>query len=875
MALPVSQILPEVQAQVTTTQNSDHLSVTFKNPAAFTTQSLDFSKLAYLRVWVKGAGLLQQVWNDEGFVAVTATPNLTLNIQRVPKGKNRIVAAIGYDAQKQPIPGIVVKGFYSSSSQPLVKVYLKWRFLAVGEILETLLSLQSSLAETIDTQQLQTLIDSLIYGSQPVDGPTYQIHPSRLNPQAIAQTLIQNQGALPLTPPSSWVPPNNSLILVVQNPLGQSFVQGVKITINDPISTQATIVGGNDRVTLQNLPPGSWTVTASPLAAPTVKVTSTLTVAPDGSLTIAQGSIANPLILPPVITSISGPLHPVSVSNRVGLWAGENNGFDSALDNHGIEQNGVQYATGIFGRAFVLDGINDFIEVPHHSSLNLTSSFTIHGWVKATSLATAPVFLARGTAVASRYGFQGGSNGALCGYFTGTCSALSNPGDFTAGRYHHVSYVFDDTNNESRLYLNGNLIKVSATAGNPVSNAGKLNIGRDTVMANFYVKGNLDEMALYNKALTSTELNALYHQNALTITGDGFSALAANNTVNINGSAAWVSSASPTTLIVTLPEGTFGTVPIQATLNAVNSNSVSYPVLPSVYQLNRSLARPGDTIALSGRGFESVGNNNTVQFNGQNATVTGAGNNTLTVTVPPATVTGPVQVIIPSGTSNQLAFTTIPADLLSWWQAESNGNDATAAHPATLFGDTNYSPGKVERGFGLDGAGDYIDLSNTTDFRMSTPKTITGWFKTSASGTRQMIIQKGDDVIGFEWVVEISPAGKLQAHFEVGTSGATVFNKESTAALNDGNWHHFAVIYLTNPAAENILLYVDGVEQTTASGDQRATLNYGTNNAKTTIGARSAESVPNLFFNGQIDEIQIYNRALSLTEIQSIYNASL
>jgi Laminin G domain. len=98
--------------------------------------------------------------------------------------------------------------------------------------------------------------------------------------------------------------------------------------------------------------------------------------------------------------------------------------------------------------------------------------------------------------------------------------------------------------------------------------------------------------------------------------------------------------------------------------------------------------------------------------------------------------------------------------------------------------------------------------------------------------------------------------------------------KRSAVALNDGQWHHFAVTYYTNPASEDISLYIDGVEQATLDGDLRATRNYGTNTAKTVIGARNADSVPALFFNGQIDEIMLYNRALNLTEIQAVYNAT-
>ena len=85
--------------------------------------------------------------------------------------------------------------------------------------------------------------------------------------------------------------------------------------------------------------------------------------------------------------------------------------------------------------------------------------------------------------------------------------------------------------------------------------------------------------------------------------------------------------------------------------------------------------------------------------------------------------------------------------------------------------------------------------------------------------------------------------------------------------VNDGQWHHVAGVY----DGANMFLYVDG----TLDVSQPATGSIAQNSAPLRIGANASdgEDGTGYYFNGLIDEVSIYNRALTASEIQAIYTA--
>lgn len=118
------------------------------------------------------------------------------------------------------------------------------------------------------------------------------------------------------------------------------------------------------------------------------------------------------------------------------------------------------------------------------------------------------------------------------------------------------------------------------------------------------------------------------------------------------------------------------------------------------------------------------------------------------------------------------------------------------------------------------------------------------------------------------------PAGTGTIRMRVKSAGscggdAAALSSNSTT-LNDGNWHHFATVVTTDTVTSGnntITLYIDGVlDQGTIS---RNGSGYGAVAQNLRIGYTEGGGG---YFNGSIDEVRIYNTALTAAQIQALYN---
>lgn len=92
-----------------------------------------------------------------------------------------------------------------------------------------------------------------------------------------------------------------------------------------------------------------------------------------------------------------------------------------------------------------------------------------------------------------------------------------------------------------------------------------------------------------------------------------------------------------------------------------------------------------------------------------------------------------------------------------------------------------------------------------------------------------------------------------------------VYTTPRTTVYQDGNWHHAAAVRL----GTNALLYIDGVLVVQAS-NQQAYQDIGSSNPLK-IGRRFVVSEPADYYSGELDELRIYNRALSASEVAQLY----
>ena len=167
----------------------------------------------------------------------------------------------------------------------------------------------------------------------------------------------------------------------------------------------------------------------------------------------------------------------------------------------------------------------------------------------------------------------------------------------------------------------------------------------------------------------------------------------------------------------------------------------------------------------------------------------------------------------------------------------------------------------------FDGNNDYVDCGNDTSFDFGTGDfSVEAWFKTA--DISQSIVAKqsasGGDYLGFNFYVY----GGGTVSFIIGRTG-DIMVLETTNTWNDDKWHHSVAVRVGNDAT-NYRIYIDGVNDLISSD----TITDGdiTNTDVLKIGSRGNNDV---FFNGLIDEVRIYNNAADLAQVQSHYLAGL
>ncbi len=199
------------------------------------------------------------------------------------------------------------------------------------------------------------------------------------------------------------------------------------------------------------------------------------------------------------------------------------------------------------------------------------------------------------------------------------------------------------------------------------------------------------------------------------------------------------------------------------------------------------------------------------------------------------------------------------------YQAEGNGNDSQGPtfENGTLENGVTFGTGRIGQGFVLDGTNDRVQLGNPTNLQLQT-FTIEMWIKRSSStvvtnnpaagfngGT---FLAYGSNGYGF--AID-EPTNRLVLT-RIGVS--SVF--APTLPITDTNFHHVAV----TKSGNQVIFYVDGVA--TAPVTYNAVFTFTTNMA---IGTRGDADLRNAFF-GTVDELSVYNRALTPVEITTIAN---
>jgi hypothetical protein len=206
--------------------------------------------------------------------------------------------------------------------------------------------------------------------------------------------------------------------------------------------------------------------------------------------------------------------------------------------------------------------------------------------------------------------------------------------------------------------------------------------------------------------------------------------------------------------------------------------------------------------------------------------------------------------------------------MISWWPGDGNADDIQDENDGTLQNGATFASGKVGQGFSLDGVDDYVDVVDATNLKPD-QLTVDAWIQGSVLPSIHYFIVAKSGSSG-EFGYELGITGETDKHaaglarFSVLTGDGQPFG-DAVGLTNilDGEFHHIAGTY----DGSDVKVYVDGVLE--GSDSFSSPIVYTTDSLR--IGVR--QHIFGNVFNGLIDEVEIFNRALSEVEIQAIFDA--
>lgn len=196
----------------------------------------------------------------------------------------------------------------------------------------------------------------------------------------------------------------------------------------------------------------------------------------------------------------------------------------------------------------------------------------------------------------------------------------------------------------------------------------------------------------------------------------------------------------------------------------------------------------------------------------------------------------------------------VPNDISSlnpvaWYRMGENSNYKSPQW--LMLENSNFANSRISNySYQFDGVNDFVTVNDDASLKVVTANhSLSFWMKTT-DGSTQVLSEKGSSDELAAWVV----SNKIR------WAGPNTFN--SSIDVNDGNWKHIAFV----ADGSSSFIYINGSLDATGSTKIQASAN----SSNYVFGARSGGSFA---FDGQLDQIAIFNRALSSTEVSALYNS--
>jgi hypothetical protein len=203
-------------------------------------------------------------------------------------------------------------------------------------------------------------------------------------------------------------------------------------------------------------------------------------------------------------------------------------------------------------------------------------------------------------------------------------------------------------------------------------------------------------------------------------------------------------------------------------------------------------------------------------------------------------------------------------------EASGDALDSVAGNDGTPSGVTYGATGKIGDAYTFDGINDYVSMGDVLDFNYDEEFSISAWVKCDTLLRLNTIAAKLEGASNYRgWQFYIASDNKINLAFIDTLSNLTSFSSPAVIS-STGVWYHVAA---TKPvsATTGWKIYLNGVSQTLAD-DSVGTLASSTLNAvDLSIGGRS--TIVDGYFDGEIDEVALFDTALTAAQITELYNS--
>ncbi len=194
--------------------------------------------------------------------------------------------------------------------------------------------------------------------------------------------------------------------------------------------------------------------------------------------------------------------------------------------------------------------------------------------------------------------------------------------------------------------------------------------------------------------------------------------------------------------------------------------------------------------------------------------------------------------------------------------ANGSNLETTYDFDGTKYITFGYAPERTEvRCIKFDGVDDYLDAGKVLN--LNTSFTVSAWV--NRNSTNQTILSKRNSTFSQGYDLSINSAGKAEMSWMVGATKHTII---SNVVIPSGKWHHIGVIY--NGATTTAKMYIDGV--TSVSNNTMPNVPATT---QSFLIAAADGVTPTSLFNGSIDEVRVWNVALTEAQFRYVMNQEI